>query len=134
MKLYKVVSKKRIKEYLKNGIPLSMSACKPEDETIPQRKFAVYAYTVETLKQVVKFFGEEDAIIVFETSPEGWFVGDLHFECTAQYKDTCRTLKEVLEEPWLLSKYKEMEVFLPDGHISPRNIVEVKDRSYFIER
>lgn len=127
--LYRMVDFDDVEEILTSGISSSSGLCKPEHESEPRRKKAVFAYTLETLKKIVHY-GEPSAIICFVTNIENWFVGDLHLECQPGYTKTVKPLKEVLELH-LESQYHEMECWFPNGHIPREQILEVKKRRDF---
>jgi hypothetical protein len=123
--LYKVISPSKVDQILKEGIKGSKTTC--IHEPVPERKGAVYAYALETMKQLAaRGFYLEDPVVIFETTPKGWFVGDLYKECSQKYKDTMRPLKDILEDPGLIRNYREMEVWLPKGYIPPEQIKAVK--------
>lgn len=132
MKLYHLTRRIHVPSILKEGIKPSKERCGGEDPE-PRRRNAVFAYTLSTLKKIALFgaFGAP-IVVVFETEPGGWFVGDLAYECTNRYQKTVRPLMEVLENPKLEDDYIEMECFLPSGHIPPEKILEVRPRRAFV--
>lgn len=129
IKLYHLTNKSFVDNIVKEGIKKSKTSCKDETK---ERENAVFAYDLETLKEIAKYGKLDDKVIEFEVDSKEVYVGDLRLECTKKYKNTWMRFDEYKKLKDLrIKKHIEPEMVIPKD-ISKEKIISIKDRKLFI--